>query len=474
MPTASPAPVRRPPAPRPPGRARSRRLLGHEMRALSRLAGPVIVAQLGGIAMHTTDTIMVAPLGAEALGAAGIATATFVVAFMVCQGVVLGMSPLVSQAFGAGDERECRHVLVQGLWVAAALSVPLTLFTAFGGAIVRLLGQPEGVARLAGEYTLALAPGVGPLLVFTAFRQYLEGRGRTRPAMVATFVGVAVNIVGNRVLIYGVPGVVEPLGVIGSGIATSLVRWAMLAWIVAYVVRDPELRPSGVRRRPDAALAGRIARIGGPIGAQLGAEVGIFAMAAVMMGWIGAAELAAHQVAINIASATFMVAMGTSMAGVVRVGAHVGAGSPRAVRRSAVATYLLSLGFMAVTALVFVLFPAQLVGLYTTDARIVGIATTILYVAGAFQLFDGAQVAGLCVLRGAADTRVPMWITIGGYWAVGMPAAYLLGFTFGLGPVGIWSGLCIALGVVALMLWLRVRRVLWSGRLQRAIDAAAR
>ena len=204
-----------PPAARP-GRRRRSLLLLHELRALMRVAGPIVVSQLGGIAMSTTDVIMVGPLGAEALASAGLGNAIFISVMMLCTGTLMGMSPLVSQAFGAGDRAECRRVLVQGLWLAAILAVPLTLVCFFGLPIARSLGQPGGVAQLAGGYLFAIAWGVLPLLLFMAFRQYLDGMGFTRPAMVMTFMGVAINVAGNFLLIYG------------FGRASR--SWARLAW----------------------------------------------------------------------------------------------------------------------------------------------------------------------------------------------------------------------------------------------------
>src|SRR5687768_11066474 len=191
-----------PPAARP-GRRRRSLLFLHEMRALMRLAGPIVVGQLGGIAMNTTDTIMVGPLGAQSLAAAGLGNAIFMSLLVVCTGTLMGMSPLVSQAFGAGDRSECRRVMVQGLWLAAALAVPMTLVCFFGLPIARALGQPEDVSLLAGGYLVAIAWGVLPMLLFMAFRQYLDGMGLTRPAMVMTFLGVAINVAGNYLLIYG-------------------------------------------------------------------------------------------------------------------------------------------------------------------------------------------------------------------------------------------------------------------------------
>jgi len=455
-----------------PGRRRRARLLAHEVRELLRLAGPIIVSQLGGVAMNITDTIMVAPLGAEALAAAGVALSVHLFALMVCTGTVMGMGPLVSQAYGAGDRAETRRVLVQGLWVAALFSIPVGALSAAGGSFADLLGQPPGVAEVAGDFLVVLAPGVLATMLFVAFRQYLDGMGITRVAMVMNFVGVAVNVVGNWILIWGVEGVVRPMGVVGSGIATTAVRWAMLVGMVAYVASRPELTPFGrTPLRPVWERIRRLIGIGFPVGASMGAEVGCFSVAALMMGWLGSVQLAAHQVAINLASTTFMVALGTALAGSIRVGQHIGARRDRAVRRAAAATYLVSIVFMSLCAGLFLAAPRALIGIYTSDPGIVGFGTTLLFVAALFQVFDGIQVAGLCVLRGAADTRVPMAITILGYWMVGIPVAYLLGFHTPMRESGIWAGLVVSLALVGALLFWRVRRVLWSGLAPAAVRA---
>jgi multidrug resistance protein, MATE family len=455
-----------------PGRRRRGLLFLHELRALLRVAGPLIVSQVGSIAMNTTDVIMVGPLGAEALAGAGLANAIFMAVMVVCTGTLMGMSPLVAQAFGAGDPAECRRVAVQGLWLAAMLSVPLTVVCLFGQPIARALGQPEAVVQLSGGYLRATAWGVPPMLLFMAFRQYLDGMSLTRPAMVMTFIGVAVNVVGNQLLIYGFqwdlpllgPVAVPAGGVVGSAWSTTIVRFAMLVAMLAYVLSRSELAPfRGVSLKPVAARLRRMLVIGAPIGGQLVAEVGVFAFAVVMMGWLSPVAQAAHQVAINIASATFMVALGTSLAGTIRVGQHVGAGSRRGVQRAALTTYMLVITFMALCALVFLVAPGWLLGLYTHDPEIIRVGLTLMVMAAAFQVFDGAQVAGLSALRGAADTRVPMWITVLAYWGIGAPAAYLLGFHTSLGPQGVWLGLVISLFVAATLLGWRVRRVLWPG-----------
>jgi MATE family multidrug resistance protein len=455
----------------PPGNRRRGLLFLHELRALTRVAGPIVVGQLGGIAMNTTDTIMVAPLGAESLAGAGLGTAIFMATLMVCTGTLLGMSPLVAQAYGARDRHECRRVAVQGLWLAAMLAVPMTVVCLFGLPIARWLGQPESVSRLAGGYLYATAWGVPPMLLFMAFRQYLDGMGLTRPAMVMTFIGVAVNVGGNLLLIYGFQWslpllgtvTVAPGGLVGSAWSTTLVRWAMFVSMVVYVLRRADLNPfADVRLAPVAARLRRMVALGAPIGVQLTAEVGVFAFAVVMMGWMSPVAQAAHQVVINISSATFMVAVGTSMAGTIRVGQHVGAGSRRGVHRAVLTTYVLVVGFMALCALGFLLAPRWILGLYTRDPEIIVVGMTLMTMTAAFQVFDGAQVAGLCALRGAGDTRAPMWITVLAYWVIGAPVAYLLGFHTSLGPQGVWLGLVISLIAAAVLLAWRVRRVIWG------------
>ncbi|HEY8378907.1 MAG TPA: MATE family efflux transporter [Nannocystis sp.] len=425
-------------------------------------------SQLGQVGMNTVDTLMVGRLGATSLAAAAFSSAVHITTLQICFGVVMGMSPLVSQAFGAGELQRCRQVLVQGLWLAAALSIPLAWISLEGEPIARVLGQESDVAYLSGGYLFALAFGALPAALFVAFRQYLEGMGLTRAPMVITLFGLVLNVFANWIFIWGVEGWIPAMGVVGAGWATTLVRWAMLFATIGYLLLHPSLRPfHGVHWRPERRLLDRMVRIGLPIGAQLGLEVGLFSFAAVMMGWFGAVELAAHQVTINIATTSFMVALGVSVAGSIRVGQHIGAGSRRGVRRAVAGTYVLALGFMGTCALIFVAAPRTLIGLYTADPAIIALGTTFLAFAAAFQLFDGAQVAGIFLLRGAADTRVPTILAALGYWGIGLPTAYVLGFHAPFGPAGIWTGLALALAVVAALMALRVRRILWLGEVRR-------
>ena len=440
----------------------------HEVIRLLRLALPIIVSQLGQVGMTTADTIMVGRLGAQALAAAGLGHALHFLGIIFSVGVITGLAPIVSQAFGAGDTNRARHAVVQGLWISLFLSVPVVLMNWMGREVASLLGQDAAVSALAGAYMRALAWGVPGWFLFVALRQYLEAVNRPTVPMVVTFIGLMVNIGANRVLIYGIDGFVPAFGVVGSGYATSIVRWTMLFILIVWVFLHPQLRPSGsVRRSPDRRMIARILDVGVPIGGQFALEVGLFSFAAVMIGWLGAAELAAHQVTINIASTTFMVALGTSIAGSVRVGQHIGAQRTHAMRRAALATYLLATGFMALCALLFLLAPRALIGLYTSDDELLVIGSRLLMVAAAFQVFDGAQVAGMGVLRGAGDTRIPMLIAGLGYWGFGVPVGYVLAFVLDLGAVGVWIGLSAGLAVVGILLALRARGVLSMAQQRR-------
>jgi multidrug resistance protein, MATE family len=446
--------------------------MGGEMRRLLRIAAPLMVGQLGQVGMSTADTIMVGPLGASSIAAIGIGSAVHFAFMLLCIGTVMGMGPLVSQAYGAGDRERCARVLIEGLWLSLYLSIPMIVFSLFGTQVISALGQKPEVALIAGGYMRALSWGVLPFIAFTAYRQYLEGMGHTAPTMFITLMGLATNIVANYAFIHGVGDWIPAMGAVGTGHATSLTRWVMIVAMWVYLVHNKELNPfADATWGPQLRMLRQIVRVGLPIGGQFGLEVGLFSLAAVMMGWFGATELAAHQVTINIASTTFMVALGACLAGSVRVGQHIGARRPRMARRAALCTYALSIGFMGTCGIVFIVAPQALLHLYTDDPAILRVATSLLMLAAAFQLFDGAQAAGISILRGAADTRVPMAIGGLSYWLVGLPAAYLIGFHTPLRAAGVWVGLTISLVVVALLLGARVRRILWTHPI-RAVNAA--
>lgn len=437
-----------------------------EVRATLALAGPVVLTQLAQVSLGFVDTVMVGRLGPEQLAGVALGNTVFFTLAIICMGVVLAVGPMVSQAYGAGLTDPIGRSVRQGQWLAVLLAAVTTVIIWNVGPVLVAIGQdPETVAR-AVSYLRAIVWGVFPFLGFAGIRSFVEGVSRPRPVTVIAFLGVGLNVFANWVLMYGRLGF-PALGIAGTGWASTIVFWVDFLLIVIYVSRQPEFRPFRIFEkigRPDPATFRELFRIGWPIGGSLGVEVSLFMITVMMMGWIGTTALAAHQVAIQCASFTWMVPLGISIAGSVRVGQAAGRSDPEGIRRAGRAALGLSIGFMSLAALAFWLVPRAIVGLYldldaASNADVVPLAVALLQVAAVFQVFDGIQVTVAGALRGLKDTRVPMVISIISYWAVGLTAAYGFGFGLGHGPVGLWWGLVLGLGTAAALLLLRFGRM---------------
>ena len=431
-----------------------------ESRALLRLALPVVLVQVGIMAMGVVDTIMVGHVSAKALAAVALGNLYFFGCAILGMGALMGLDPVVAQALGAGDHPAVARGVQRGLILALVLSIPTAIALLYGESTLRAFGQPPEVVPLAGAFARWTAPSVLPLYLFVVLRQSLQALRAMRPIIICIIAGNIVNGFLNWVLIYGHLGA-PALGVTGSAISTTIGRWAlpfMLLGLAGHELR-PALRPLRRDALAPAPLA-RMLRLGLPIGIQTALEFTAFGAVGLMMGRFGTIPVAAHQVAINLASLTFMVPLGMGQAAAVLVGHAIGAADPRGARRAARAAIVYGVGFMAFTSLVFLLIPEQLVKLYTTDVATIALAAVLLPVAGVFQLFDGTQAVTAGILRGAGDTKVPMFINLGGFWLCGIPLSLLLGFRTALGPVGLWWGLVAALAVVALILTLRVNSLL--------------
>lgn len=431
-----------------------------ESRALLQLALPVVVVQVGIMAMGVVDTIMVGHLTATALAAVALGNLYFFGCAILGMGALMGLDPVVAQALGAGDHPAVARGVQRGLILATVLSIPTAIVLLGGEAALRGFGQPLEVTPLAGAYARWTAPSVLPLYLFVVLRQSLQALRAMRPIIVCIIVANILNGILNWAFIYGHLGA-PPLGVVGAAISTTIGRWALPFMLLAFAWRElrPTLRP--LRREAlDLLALGRLLGLGLPIGIQTALEFTAFGAVGLMMGRLGTIPVAAHQVAINLASLTFMVPLGTGQAAAVLVGHAIGAADQRGARRAARASIVYGVGFMAFTSLVFLLVPGRLAHLYTTDAAVVALAASLLPVAGVFQLFDGTQAVAAGILRGAGDTRAPMLINLAGFWLCGIPLSFLLGFRTTLGPIGLWWGLAAALAVVAAILTLRVRTLL--------------
>lgn len=431
-----------------------------ELRPMLRLALPVIAAELGWMGMGVVDTLMVGPLGPAAIGAVGVGNSLHISFTIFGMGLLLGLDTLVSQAFGGGRVADCHRWLFHGLALAAlALPVLMVVNAATLFAIPHLGFHPEVLPLLVDYFSVVLWSTV-PLMFYAAFRRYLQGMHAVTPIMFALISANAVNAGVNWVLIYGHLGF-PALGVAGSAWATVLARCYMAGVLLIVILRRERWSRTEVhemRRTVERAGLVRLFRLGFPAASQISLEVGVFAATTALAGMVNPIAAASHQIAINLASVTFMIPLGLSSAGAVRVGHAVGALDPRRAAGAGWAAILLGVMFMAAAAAVFVTMPRTLIGWFSTDEAVLSLGASLLVVAAVFQLFDGLQGVTTGVLRGIGETRVPMMANLVAHWAFGLPLGYTLCFTLGYGVVGLWIGLSAGLlivGLVLIAIWTR-------------------
>ena len=430
--------------------------LRDELAATFRLAVPVATVQLGMMLMGVVDTMMLGHLSANALAAGALGHIITICLLMLGYGILSALDPLISQAYGARDARAVGAHLQRGLVMALALSVPFGLALWDTRWVFRLLGQPPAVIPDAAAYARAIVWGGLPYFLFVVLRQTLQAMSIVRPAMIAIVVGNLSNAFFNYLLIFGHLGT-PALGVPGSAYSTSIARWMMFLYLLA--ASRHALAPfwRGLTREA-VSFRGHLAmlRIGLPIGLHNSVELLVFSTVALLMGHMGVRELDGHQIAINLASLSFMIPLGISGAAVTRVGNAIGRGDMPGARRAAAASLLLGGGVMIVFAALFAAFPGGLARLYTRDLAVIAMAAALLPIAAVFQVFDGVQVVAAGVLRGAADTTFPAGIALVGFWIVGLPAGWALAFLGGLGPRGLWWGLTIGLIAVSTLFLARI------------------
>jgi MATE family multidrug resistance protein len=428
-----------------------------EWRELTAIAVPVVIVQVGMMLLGVVDTLIVGHVSSTALAAVAIGNIYFWNAIVVAMGSLMVLDPLVSQAFGAGDNVSITRSIQRGLVLSVALGV-ITMFVMLpAGPVLRAFKQPAEVIPGAESYIRISALGTIPLLAFTALRQTLQALHRNGAIVTTVIAANVINAVLNWVLVFGHLGS-PAMGVAGSALATAISRVFMLVFLFALAWR--ELRPH-LRALDPASLQWspmwRMLWLGLPIGFQQFLEYSAFAAVGLLMGTFGKNQVASHQIALNLAALTFMVPLGVSAAAAVRVGHAVGAGDIARSRHAARIAYLLGGGFMMTTALLFLTLPRQLASLYGNDAAVIAIAASLIPVAGVFQVVDGLQAVGAGVLRGLGDARVPLIAMLTGYWAIGVPVSVWLGFKTAMGPVGLWWGFVAGLGSVSLFLLWRVR-----------------
>lgn len=438
-----------------------------ELSETLRLSIPIVIAQLGVVLMGVTDNIFVGRLlGPVALGAAGLAVSlTFLISSIGVGGLAV-VASLVSQARGQNDPARIHQLHRAGIRVALLLSAVLGLVGAGLAWSFGIFRQTPQVTELARNFMLILSVSNIPLFLFVAARQLCDGLAYPRVAMGITLSALLVNALFNWLLILGV-GPFPEMGLYGSATATLISRIYMAVAILVYIHRTSAFQPyfrEEYRWLPIRDEVRQVLRLGLPGGMIFFFEVATFSLAQVMVGWLGEVQLAAHQIALNMASTTYMMATGISSAGAIRVGNAVGRQSRLLVRRAGVAAFVLSAVFMSLCALLFLTANDWLVSLYIRDnPEVMTLAASLLIMAGIFQLSDGIQVVGVGALRGLSDVNVPTIITLFAYWVVAMPVSYLLGIRMGMGAAGVWVGLLVGLSLAAVLLTMlffrRLKRV---------------
>lgn len=421
------------------------------------LAYPVMLSQLGQVAVGVADSMMVGRLGALELAASSLANSIFFVILMFGIGISMGLTPLVSKAYGKGKTHQISRLFSNSLLINFLASLSLFGVVVLFSQNLSILNQREEVEVLALPFLLIITASLVPLMVFQTFKQFVEGLSQTKQAMYITIAANLVNVFLNWLLIWGHWGFPE-LGFLGAAWATLISRVLMMVLMGAYVLsskRYSEFTIQLVRFKPNWTLCQRILKIGVPTGFQFIFEVSAFSAAAIMMGWISVNALAGHQIALNLASISYMMATGLATAGMIRVSHYIGKEDFKGMREAGMVAFGMVATFMFVCALLFFVLRFFLPTLYIDDPQVISLATSLLVLAGLFQLSDGIQVVGLGVLRGLEDVKVPTIVTFLAYWGLGLPLGYVLAFEMGFAEKGIWIGLLIGLTLTAGMLLYR-------------------
>ncbi len=437
-----------------------------EIVATLALAWPLILTNVSQMLINMTDVLMLGRVGPDALGASAVGSGIVIAMMLFGIGLVMASSPLIASEIGRKSHsvRDVRRTVRQSMWAAVSITVPMWILLWFTGPLMVWAGQPARLSADVGLFVRALQWEILPALLTVTLRNFIAALERPIWTLVVGIAGVFVNALVNWALIFGHFGF-PALGLFGAGIGSSLTSFAILAATIAVIAWHPKFRRYhllGRFWRSDWPRFRMIWSLGFPISLQLGFEATVFAAAVFLMGYINTASVAAHAVAIQIASMTFMVPMGIAQAATVRVGTAFGRKDAAAIRRAGWAAYGLGVGFMAAMALIIWIMPRTLAKLFLDpampgNAEVLDIAAGFLSVAAVFQIVDGAQVVGAGMLRGLHDTKMPMIFAAFGYWVIGIGVGIYLAFGAGWDGLGIWIGLATGLAVVALLMLVRWR-----------------
>lgn len=438
-----------------------------EINSLLHLSIPLASAQIAQAATGFVDTVMMGWLGQETLAAGGLATTTFTTLLVLATGVVVGVSPLVAEAFGSGNNAKIQQITRQGFWLSLFLSIPLMILLAHADSLMLQFGQAKEVVRAAKTYLDFIVWGFLPSLTFAMLRSVLSSLSQVRPITTIVVVGTLLNVIGNYILGFGKLGF-PALGLSGIAIASVLSQWVMLLSLIIYTLIHPQLKPFRLFKKLhqiEPKILGEMIWIGAPIGISFGFETGLFSVTTYLMGLFGTDTLAAHQIVFQTIVVIFMVPLGISLATTIRVGWWNGQNNFDGVRRAAYSSMCLGAIFMTLMAVLLLLFPRPIISLYLDinkpeNAKLIPLVTSMLTVAAISQILDGVQTTAQGALRGLKDTQVPMLLSFAAFWIVGLASGYFLGFNLGLNGVGLWMGQAIGVGTSAGVFIWRLRRLI--------------
>lgn len=427
------------------------------------LAIPVVISQLGHTLVHTADSIIVGQFaGTIPLAAVSLVNSIFMIVMVIGIGISYGLTPLIAQENGKGNFEECGKLLFNSLIINIFFGILLFLVLFFGSVFfLDHLNQHPDVVEQAKPYLNLLGFSIIPLMIFLTFKQFAEGLGFTKQAMMISIWGNILNIILGIIFVKGLFGITA-MGVKGVGYSTLIDRFLMCVVMAYYVLNAVHFKAYLKKfssKYFDKVRLRRIIKLGAPTALQYTFEISAFSGAAILIGTIGAVEQAAHQIAINLAAMTYMMASGVAAAATIKSGNSLGKNNFSSLRLSAISSYHIVVAFMSITAILFIIFNQFLPKLYSTDSEVVRIAAGLLLLAAVFQLFDGAQVVGLGILRGIGDVNIPTIITFAAYWVFGLPIGYYLGFHLGYGIYGIWAGLTGGLLIASALLFYRFNKL---------------
>ncbi|GAB3926117.1 MATE family efflux transporter [Mucilaginibacter myungsuensis] len=424
-----------------------------------KLAIPVVISQAGHVLTHVSDSVVVGHFaGTIALAGVSLGNNVFMILMVLGLGLSYGITPLIAQHNGRENYAECGRLLSNSLFInlSVAILTCLLIFLGIDKVLASLHQSPE-VIEQAKPFLKLLAISFIPMLIFNTFKQFAEGLGFTKQAMQISIWGNVLNIILGVIFVKGMFGI-KPMGIVGVGYSTLIDRCIMAILMGVFVFRSPRFKvylENFSLRFIEWARSLQLLKIGIPVALQYFFEAGAFSAAGIIIGTISPIAQAAHQVALSMASLTYIMASGIAAATAIKSGNYFGAGDPDGLRSSAISSYHIVIAFMSITALIFALGNSLIPWIYTEDKAVIAIAAQLFIIAAFFQLFDGTQVVGLGILRGMGDVNIPTFITLFAYWVVGLPIGYFVGIYLGLGANGIWYGLTLGLMVSSLLLFFR-------------------